>query len=79
MYSLINSIKKALDLCNHSRMQPKTASKGIIQWVLTFFSIISQTSEIRLSEGEPYRQNEVGLKKALKILLIYLSEYSWAL
>lgn len=47
--------------------------------MLTFFSIISQTSQIRLSEGEHYRQNEMSLKKALNIPCVYLSEYSWAL
>lgn len=49
-------------------MQSKTTSKGIIQWLLTFFSSISQISQIRLSEGEHYRENEVSLKKALNIL-----------
>lgn len=60
-------------------MQSKTTSKGIIQWVLTSFSIISQNSQIRVPGREHYRQNEVSLKKALNILHVYLLEYSWAL
>lgn len=59
-------------------MQSKTTSKGIIQWVLTFFSTIRQISLIRLLKGEYYRQNRVQ-KKALNVLSIYISECSWTL